>query len=91
VRPKRAVLRIECSDNVEPQDIRILFNGTELAAGARPTVSQIFPEKVVRQLPDVNKTVEFVIDPAQLREENRIGIHAQKGMKVEWVYLGVTH
>ena len=91
VRPKHTVLRIECSENVDPQDIRIFFNGTELAAGARPAVSQIFPEKVVRQTPDVTKTLEFVIDPSQLREENKIGIHAQKEMTVEWVYLGVMH
>ena len=91
VRPKRTVLRVECSENVDPEDIRIRFNGTELAAGVRPGVAQIFPEKVFRQMPDVNKTVEFVVDPSLLREENRIGIHAQKEMKVEWIYVGVMH
>ena len=71
--------------------MKILFNGAELTGGSKPLSAQIVPERVVRELPDVNKTVEFIVDPALLRASNRIGIHAQKAMTVEYVYVGVMH
>ena len=55
-----------------------------------PASPQIVPEKVVRQLPDVKKTVEFTVEPSLLQSGNRIGIHAQKAMTVDYVYLGLT-
>jgi hypothetical protein len=89
--PRKAILRIECSEALAPEDMRVMFNGTDLAEGIRPTLPQIVPERSIKQLPDVTKTLEFVVDPALLRDANRIGIHAQKGVTVEYVYLGVMH
>lgn len=87
--PRRVVLRVECKEEVLPGDVEVRFNGAPLTGEARPTSPQIFPEKVLRQLPDVSKTLECVIDPAQLTDTNRIGLHARKPVTVEWVYLGV--
>jgi hypothetical protein len=89
--PRQLVLRIECKEDMEPEDVRIMFNDRQLPDGHMPASPQIFPEKVIRLLPDVKNTVEFVVDPAWLRPTNRIGIHAQKAMTVEYVYLGVMH
>jgi hypothetical protein len=91
VTPRQLVLRIECKEDMDPDELKVMFNGRELPEGHRPASPQIFPEKVVRQLPDVKKTVEFAVDPAWLVATNRIGIHAQKEMTVEYVYLGVVH
>ena len=91
VRPRNAVLRIECSEVLTPEDMRVMLNGTDLAGGVRPAAPQLFPEISIKQLPDVTKTLEFEVDPALLRESNRIGIHAQKAMTVEYIYLGVVH
>ena len=88
--PRTLVLRIECKEDMELEDVVVFFNGIRLQDGHMPAVPQIFPEKVVRQLPDVKKSVEFSVEPSLLQGLNRIGIHAQKAMTVEYVYLGLT-
>ncbi|MCC6398885.1 MAG: right-handed parallel beta-helix repeat-containing protein [Bacteroidetes bacterium] len=91
VKPDSVVLRIECSEAISPTDLRLVFNGTTLQQGVQPASPQIFPEKIFRKMPDVTKTVEFAIDPLQLKESNSISIHAMNSLRVDWVYLGVIH
>ncbi len=91
VRPASALLRVECSKAIVPGDLRVRVNGIVLPEGVRPASSQLFPEKVTRAMPDITKTVEYVVDPGLLTEVNAIGIQAMVPLKVEWVYLGVFH
>jgi hypothetical protein len=91
VTPKHVILRVECREDMQPADIRVMFNGREVEGGHTPSSPQIFPEKAVRQLPEVKKTIEFQLDPSWLTAANRVGIHAQKEMTVEYIYLGVQH
>jgi hypothetical protein len=90
-KPKSAVLRIECKENVIATDFRVVLNGVAMKQGVRPVAPQLFPETVTRQMPDVAKTLEFPVDPGVLKEMNSISIHAQVPLQVDWVYLGVKH
>jgi hypothetical protein len=39
----------------------------------------------------MKKTLEFVADPALLKDVNVVTIQANRPVTVEWVYLGVRH
>jgi hypothetical protein len=62
-----------------------------MSQGLRPANAQIFPEKIWPSLPVREKTLEFVVDPVLLRNDNKVVIHANRAVTVEWVYLGVRH
>ncbi|MFH0991455.1 MAG: right-handed parallel beta-helix repeat-containing protein [bacterium] len=91
VRPKALVIRIECADTIAAGDLRLRLNGKELQNGVTPASEQIFAEKIWPSLPVREKTLEFTANPALLKEVNDLTIHANKGITVEWVYLGVRH
>ena len=91
VRPKSLVLRIECADTLTTADLRVQLNGTDLRQGIVPKTAQIFAEKIWPSLPVREKTLEFVADPALLKDINEVTIEARRAVTVEWVYLGVKH
>ncbi len=39
----------------------------------------------------MEKTLEFNVDPALLKDSNAVVIQANRVVTVEWVYLGVRH
>jgi len=91
VRPRSVVVRIECADTLATTDLRVQLNGTDLRQGIVPKTAQIFPEKIWPSLPVREKTLEFVTDPALLKEATEVTIRANKDLTVEWVYVGVKH
>ena len=91
VRPGSVVLRIECADTVITGDLRVWINGTYLPQGLTPSQPQVFPERIWPSLPVMKKTLEFVADPALLKDVNVVTIQANRPVTVEWVYLGVRH
>ena len=91
VRPGSVVLRIECADTVITGDLRVWINGTYLPQGLTPSQPQVFPERIWPSLPVMKKTLEFVADPALLKDVNVVTIQANRTVTVEWVYLGVRH
>ena len=91
VRPRSVVLRIECADTLATGDLRVRMNGTDLRQGLTPAHPQVFPEKIWPSLPIREKTLEFMADPAILKDVNELSIQANRPVTVEWVYLGVKH
>jgi len=91
VRPRSVVLRIECADTLATGDLRVRMNGTDLRQGLTPAHPQVFPEKIWPSLPIREKTLEFMADPAILKDVNELTIQANRPVTVEWVYLGVKH
>jgi hypothetical protein len=89
-RPRRAVLRIESDAPLTPGELTVVFNGTRLEGGRRPAHPQIFPRKIPHPLTPVEAAVEFVIEPGLLRPRNVIGLTSKRGLRVDWIYLGVS-
>jgi hypothetical protein len=91
LRPRSIVVRIECADTIGLGDVRIRMNGIELGSGSTPVDTQIYPQKIWPSLPVREKTLEFLADPALLKETNEVTIQANRPVTVEWVYLAVKH
>jgi hypothetical protein len=91
VRPRMAVLRIECAGPIAPISVRARLNGKPLVSGHTPSTPQIFSEKGFHPLPEVTKTVEFIVDPNDLQESNALAIRVSGPAQIEWVYLAVKH
>jgi hypothetical protein len=91
VRPRSAVLRIECAGPIAPKSVRARLNGKPLVSGRTPSTLQVFSEKGFHPLPEVTNTVEFIVDPNDLKESNALTIRVGDPAQVEWVYLAVRH
>ena len=91
VRPNSVVLRIECADTLAAGDLQLRLNGKALGNGVIPKNAQIFPQKSWPSLPVREKTLEFVVDPALLKDISEVMIQANRAVTVEWVYVGVKH
>jgi uncharacterized lipoprotein YddW (UPF0748 family) len=91
VQPKSVTVRIECSEDVKPEDLQLALNGRRLAGGRTPASAQIFPQKIWPALPIREKTLEFDVDPDILLDANPLTIRALRPLTIEWVYLAVKH
>jgi hypothetical protein len=90
-RPKRALLRVECDEDLQRGDLSVRFNGALLPDGVVPSAAQFFPQPTWPEAPVRSRTLEFAVNPASLKGENRISISSRKEVTVRWVYLAALH
>jgi hypothetical protein len=88
-RPRSVVLRIESDASLTPGELNVVFNGSRIEGGRRPSHPQIFPRKIPHPLTPVEAAVEYVIDPGLLESRNVIALSPAKDLRVDWIYLGV--
>jgi hypothetical protein len=89
--PRTMTLRIECAADVDPANLRVAFNGVELAAGARPTSAMMYPQPVEYKPAPVSRAAEFDVPPKLLKEVNSVSILTASSLRVDWMYLAVRH
>jgi hypothetical protein len=87
--PRSVIVRLECAEDLSPDDLHLGFNSDTQSTGKIPLQPQIFPERVLGPLPLTGKTLEFSIDPAELKSQNVLTVKARRPVTLEWVYLAV--
>jgi hypothetical protein len=87
--PKSVAIRIECSSDIGPEELKVWFNVKEQGRGVHPADLLPFPQTVDFTPAPAARVLEFQVDPSLLGSENSLTILATRDVQVDYVYVAV--
>jgi hypothetical protein len=90
-RPRTVRIRIESDSAINVRNLRLALNGKTLQPAPQLSMG-LYPDRYWRggEIP-AERCIEFPVDPALLRGDNRITIQTEQKVKLTWLYLAAVH
>jgi hypothetical protein len=90
-RPHSVTLRVECKEDLAPEELKVWLNVVELGKGIHPLEPMLFPQPVDFKPVPGTRILQFRVDPSLLKETNSLTFSVTREVQIDYIDVAVRH